>query len=195
MANWINGAMNSGYTIVNGTLTGAANTKVACWVEYRVISQSIVNNTSTIRVYAYIAVAQNTSQYWTYWNNHSGDSRGMFKIYAAGSLVYERANRGFATSNIPTPSDFTTQYETAYASAEGKKFITILTDNAATRAAAYGDFTIGHNSDGTRQFTLSFNGDFSIASSFGTASGAVTIQLPTKPRSTVASLWLVSLVW
>ena len=77
MANWINGAMNSGYTIVNGTLTGAANTKVACWVEYRVISQSIVNNTSTIRVYAYIAVAQNTSQYWTYWNNHSGDSRGI----------------------------------------------------------------------------------------------------------------------
>ena len=193
MANWINGAMNSGYTIVNGTLTGTANTKVACWVEYRVISQSIVNNTSTIRVYAYIATAQNTSKYWTHWNNHTGDSRGMFKIYAAGSLVYERANRGFATSNIPTPYDFTTQYETEYASAEDKKYITILTDNASTRAAAYGDFTIGHNADGTRQFTLSFNGDFSIASSFGTASGSVTIQLPTIPRSTVPSVGSVTL--
>lgn len=193
MANWINGAMNSGYTVVSGSLTGSANSKVACWVEYKLLSQSIVNNTSTIRVYAYIATAQNTSQHWTYWNNHAGDSRGMFRIYAAGSLVYERANRGFATSNIPTPSDFTTQYETAYASAEGKKFITVLTDNASTRAMAYGDFTIAHNSDGTRQFTLSFNGDFSIASTFGTASGSVTIQLPTIPRSTTPSVSSVTL--
>lgn len=193
MASWINGAINSGYTVVNGSLTGSANTKIACWLEYRLLSQSIVNNTSTIRVYAYIATAQNTSQYWTYWNNHSGDNRGMFKIYAAGTLIYERQKRGFATSNIPTPSDFTTQYETAYASAEGKKYITVLTDNASTRAAAYGDFTIAHNADGTRQFTLSFNGDFSITSSFGTASGAVTIQLPTIPRSTVPSVGSITL--
>ncbi len=193
MANWINGAINSGYTVVNGTLSGAANSKVACWVEYAVIGQSIASNTSTIRVYAYIATAQNTNQYWTYWNNHSGDSRGMFKVYAAGTLVYERANRGFATSNIPTPSDYTTQYETAYASAEGRKFITILTDNASSRAAAYADFTIAHNSDGTRQFTLSFNGDFSIASSFGTASGSITITLPTIPRSTVPSVSSITL--
>lgn len=193
MATWINGAINSGFTVVSGSLTGAANSKVACWVEYRVISQSIVNNTSTVRVYAYIATAQNTSQYWTYWNNHSGDSRGMFKIYAAGTLVYDRTNRGFATSNIPTPSDYTTQYETEYVNAEGKKFLTVLTDNASSRAYAYGDFTIAHNSDGTRQFTLSFNGDFSIASSFGTASGAVTIQLPTIPRSTVPSVGSITL--
>ena len=51
MANWINGAINSGYTVVSGSLTGTANAKVACWLEYRLISQSIVNNTSTIRVY------------------------------------------------------------------------------------------------------------------------------------------------
>ena len=62
MANWINGAINSGYTVVNGTLSGAANSKVACWVEYAVIGQSIASNTSTIRVYAYIATAQNTNQ-------------------------------------------------------------------------------------------------------------------------------------
>lgn len=188
MANWINGAMNSGYTIVNGTLSGSANSKVACWLEYKVISQSIINNTSTIRVYAYLATAQNTSKYWTYWNNHTGDSRGMFKIYAAGTLVYERENRGFGTSNVPTPTNFTTQYETAYANCENKKFITILTDNASTRAAAYGQFTIAHNADGTRQFTLSFNGNFSIASSFGTASGSIVITLPTIPRSTTPSV-------
>ena len=193
MANWINGAINSGYTVVSGSLSGTANSKVACWVEYKVISQSIVNNTSTVRLYAYLATAQNTSKFWTYWNNHTGDSRGMFKVYAAGNLVYERSNRGFATSNIPTPSDFTTQYETAYANAEDKKFITVLTDNASTRAAAYGDFTIGHNADGTSQFTLSFGGDFSIASSFGTASGSITVTLPTIPRSTTPSVGSITL--
>lgn len=193
MANWINGAMNSGYTVVSGSLTGNANSKVACWVEYKLLSQSIVYNTSTIRIYAYLATAQGSSKYWTYWNNHTGDTRGMFKVYAAGSLVYEREKRGFATSNVPTPLDFTTQYETEYSSAEDRKYITVLTDNASTRAMAYGDFTIAHNSDGTRQFTLSFNGDFSIASSFGTVSGSITIQLPTIPRSTVPSVSSVTL--
>ena len=54
MANWINGAINSGYTVVSGSLSGTANSKVACWVEYKVISQSIVNNTSTVRLYAHM---------------------------------------------------------------------------------------------------------------------------------------------
>ena len=112
----------------------------------------------------------------------------MFKIYADGSLVYERTKRGFATSNVPTRTDFTTQYETAYSSAENKKYITVLTDNASTRSAAYGDFTISHNADGTKQFTLSFSGNFSIASTYGTASGSITVTLPTIPRSTTPTV-------
>ncbi len=187
MANWTGGAINPGYTVVNGSLSGSANNKVACWLEYKVISQSITNNTSTIRVYAYLATATGT-KYWTYWNNHTGDTRGMFKIYAGGSLVYEREKRGFATSNVPTRTDFTTQYETAYSSAENKKYITVLTDNASTRSAAYGDFTVAHNSDGTKQITLSFSGNFSIASTYGTASGSITVTLPTIPRSTTPTV-------
>ena len=187
MANWTGGAINSGYTVVNGSLSGSANNKVGFWLEYKVLSQSITNNTSTIRVYAYLATVTGT-KYWTYWNNHTGDTRGMFKIYAGGSLVYEREKRGFATSNVPTRTDFTTQYETAYSSAENKKYITVLTDNASTRSAAYGDFTVAHNSDGTKQFTLSFSGNFSIASTYGTASGSITVTLPTIPRSTTPTV-------
>lgn len=192
MANWTHGTINSGYTIVNGSLSGAANNRVACWLEYKVLSQSITNNTSTIRVYAYLATTTG-SKYWTYWNNHTGDTRGMFKIYAGGSLVYERTKRGFATSNVPTNTDFTTQYETAYSSAENKKYITVLTDNASTRSAAHGDFTISHNADGTKQFTLSFSGNFSIASTYGTASGSISVTLPTIPRSTTPTVGMLTM--
>lgn len=52
MANWINGAINSGYTVVSGSLTGTANAKVACWLEYRLwyskrlIHHSTANDTA-----------------------------------------------------------------------------------------------------------------------------------------------------
>ena len=39
MATWINGAINSGFTVVSGSLTGAANSKVACWVEYHQVDE------------------------------------------------------------------------------------------------------------------------------------------------------------
>lgn len=87
MANWINDTINSGYTVVNGSLTGTGANKVACWLEYKILSQSIENNATTIRFYAYLATAQNTSSYWTYCNNHTGDNRGLTKIYVDGSLV------------------------------------------------------------------------------------------------------------
>jgi hypothetical protein len=77
MANWINGAINSGYTVVSGSLTGAANAKVACWVEYRVISQSIVNNTSTVR--GTLTSKRRKSRSYGLLEQPFGDSRGMFR--------------------------------------------------------------------------------------------------------------------
>lgn len=45
--------VNTGYTIINGTTTGSNGSKVNTWVEYKVTSQSVANNTSTIRVVLY----------------------------------------------------------------------------------------------------------------------------------------------
>lgn len=193
MANWINDTINSGYTVVNGSLTGAGSNKVACWLEYKIISQSVENNSTTLRFYAYLATAQNTSSYWTYYNNHAGDNRGLTKIYVDNNLVYERVNRGFAIDRIPTRTDYVTQYTTAYANVNGKKFLTILTDNSPSESTAYGECIVYHNADGTKQITLSFTGNFSISDAIGTVSGSVTIQLPTIPRSTTPSVGGVTL--
>lgn len=193
MANWINDTINSGYTVVNGSLTGTGSNKVACWLEYKVLSQSIENNATTIRFYAYLATAQNTSSYWTYCNNHTGDNRGLTKIYVDGSLVYERTNRGFGIDRIPTRTDHVTQYTTAYGDASGKKFLTILTDNASAESAAYGECIVYHNADGTRQITLSFTGNCSFSDAIGMVSGSVTMQLPTIPRSTTPSVGSITL--
>lgn len=45
--------VNSGYTIINGSTTGSNGSKVNTWVEYKVLSQSIANNQSTVRVVLY----------------------------------------------------------------------------------------------------------------------------------------------
>ena len=41
MANWPNASINDGYTIVNSALTGTAESKISCWLEYKIVSQSI----------------------------------------------------------------------------------------------------------------------------------------------------------
>jgi hypothetical protein len=101
MANWPYESIHVGYTIVNGSLTGSAESKISCWLEYKVVSQSVVNNTSTIRFYVFLATSGNTSQYDVYCNNIDSNSRGAMSVSVDGSSVYNRNGRGFAISRIP----------------------------------------------------------------------------------------------
>lgn len=109
-------------------------------------------------------------------------------VKANGSTVYTRQKRGFATDLIPTASDYTTQYETPYGSAEDTKFLTVMTDNADTEAAGYGTCVIQHNTDGTGSVTLSWNADCSFANSLKLITGSATVTLPTIPRATTPSV-------
>ena len=56
---------HSGYTIINGSTTGSNGSKVNTWIEYKVTSQSIANNTSTVDIYLYARA--NTSGLSTAW--------------------------------------------------------------------------------------------------------------------------------
>jgi len=193
MANWPNASINDGYTIVNSALTGTAESKISCWLEYKIVSQSITNNTSTIRYYMYLATSGNTSQYDVYCNSGTDNSRGAAAVSIDGSSIYNRSGRGFAISRIPSREDHVSQYSVAYASSSGTKYLTILTDNGASESAAYGEVTIAHNSDGTRQITLTIAANFGISASIGTASGGMVITLPTIPRATTPSVSAVTL--
>ena len=180
--------IHSGYSIINASFSGTATAKLGCWMEYKVVSQSVENNTSTIRFYIFIANVAASSGYHIYCNNYDQTNRGSMTVKANGTTVYTRQKRGFATDLIPTASDYTTQYETPYGSAEGTKFLTVMTDNADTEAAGYGTCVIQHNADGTGSVTLSWNADCSFANSLKLITGSATVTLPTIPRATTPSV-------
>ncbi|MBQ1538708.1 MAG: hypothetical protein IIZ73_10410 [Ruminococcus sp.] len=146
--------IHSGYSIINASFSGTATAKLGCWMEYKVVSQSVENNTSTIRFYIFIANVAAQGGCHIYCNNYDQTNCGSMTVKANGSTIYTRQKRGFATDLIPTASDYTTQYETPYGSAEDTKFLTVMTDNADTEAAGYGACVIQHNADGTGSVTL-----------------------------------------
>lgn len=57
---------HSGYTIIDGTTTGKNGTKVNTWIEYKITSQDINNNRSTVDVYLYARA--NTAGLSTEWS-------------------------------------------------------------------------------------------------------------------------------
>ena len=193
MANWPYESMHDGYTIVNGSLSGTAASKVSCWLEYKIISQSVANNTSTIRFHVFLATSGNTSQFDVYCNNVDSNSRGAMAVSVDGSSVYNRVGRGFAISRIPYRNEYITQYQEPYDTALGYQYLMILTDNASSESEAYGECTATHNSDGNRQITLSFTANCTYSASIGTANGSVVLSLPAIPRITTPNFSAVTL--
>lgn len=57
--------VNDGYSIINGTTTGSNGANVDTWLEYKVLSQSAQNNTSTVRVILYSQSRISSSTKWT----------------------------------------------------------------------------------------------------------------------------------
>ena len=193
MANWPYESIHDGYTIVNGSLSGTAASKVSCWLEYKIVSQSVANNTSTIRFYVFLATSGNTSQFDVYCNNIDSNARGAMSVSVDGSSVYNRIGRGFAISRIPYRNEYITQYQEPYDTALGYQYLMILTDNASTESEAYGECTVTHNSDGTKQITLAFTANCTYSASIGTANGSVVISLPAIPRITTPTVSAVTL--
>ena len=193
MANWPYESIHDGYTIVNGSLSGTAASKISCWLEYKVISQSTANNTSTIRFHVFLATSGNTSQFDVYCNNVDSNSRGAMSVSIDGSSVYNRISRGFAISRIPYRNEYITQYQEPYDTAMGYQYLMILTDNASTESEAYGECTVAHNSDGTRQITLAFTANCTYSASIGSANGSVVLSLPAIPRITTPTVSAVTL--
>ena len=193
MANWPYESIKDGYTIVNGSLSGTAASKISCWLEYKIVSQSVANNTSTIRFHVFLATSGNTSQFDVYCNNVDSNSRGAMSVSVDGSSVYNRVGRGFAISRIPYRNEYITQYQEPYDTALGYQYLMILTDNASIESEAYGECTITHNSDGTRQITLAFTANCTYSASIGTANGSVVLSLPAIPRITTPIISAVTL--
>lgn len=56
--------VNTGYNIIHGTATGSDQAYVDCWLEWKILRQSISANTSTVRVVLYSACTKSSTTQW-----------------------------------------------------------------------------------------------------------------------------------
>lgn len=93
--------VNSGYNIINGTTTGSNGSKVDTWLEWKVTSQSIANNTSNVRIVLYSAATTSSSTKWEAHENFG------YVGYNNGNKQYLNTTYNFSNYNVNKFGDYT----------------------------------------------------------------------------------------
>ena len=93
--------VNSGYTIINGTTTGSNGAYVDTWIEYKVLAQSVQNNTSTVRVVLYSQSTVSSSTRWDVAENFG------YVGYNNGNRQYLSTTYDFSNNRVNKFGDYT----------------------------------------------------------------------------------------
>ena len=109
--------VHSGYTIINGTTTGSNGSKCDTWIEYKVTSQSVVNNTSTLVAYLYTCANYSNS------TSYSSTSNYGYLTYDNGTKQYTSIS-GYDFTH-QTPVLFASYTFTIAHNTDGTKQITL----------------------------------------------------------------------
>ena len=109
--------VHSGYTIINGTTTGSNGSKCDTWIEYKVTSQSVVNNTSTLVAYLYTCANYSNS------TSYSSTANYGYLTYDSGTKQYTSIS-GYDFTN-QTPVLFASYTFTISHNTDGTKQITL----------------------------------------------------------------------
>lgn len=148
--------INSGYSVVSGTGTGTNGDRIDVWVEYKVISQSVVNNTSTIRAYFYAALKTGSSA-------STGLDYGLYSTFSVGGVAGTgRSNVGYNFTKPGVPC-----------------VVSSAVDGDGVTKNYLGRFegTIAHNADGKKSVRI--EGSFTTQSAFISGGNiSATIALP-----------------
>lgn len=108
--------VNAGYTIINGSTSGSNGYRTDTWIEYKVVSQSVTNNTSTVHVFLYSAATfSSTTQYTT-------PAEYGYVGYDNGNKQYLSTAYDFRNYRVNKFAEYT--YTIAHNS-DGKKSITL----------------------------------------------------------------------
>lgn len=108
--------VNAGYTIINGTGTGSNGNRIDVWLEYKVTSQSVVDNTSQITAVFYAALRSGyASQTW-------GSSGRSSTVTIDGSAASFSGGYDFRTTAV---NALGSQTRTIAHSADGSRQITL----------------------------------------------------------------------
>lgn len=196
--------VNSGYSIINGTTTGTNGGTTDTWIEYKVLSQSIINNTSQIRVILYSQnTAGKTSSYtgtdeygWVGYDNGnkqwltiSGYNYANYNINKFADHTYTIIHNTDGTKTITLQGQFTTKstYITG-GSVSGQITLPQIArassvSGLSTRLGTAGTITI------TRQ-SSSFT--HTLTYSFGSASGTIATKTSNTSVSWTPPVSLIS---
>lgn len=93
--------VNTGYNIINGTSTGFNAAYVDCWLEWKVLEQSVTANTSKVRVILYAAATTSSSTAWNLAENFG------FVGYNGGNRQYRSTTYNFANYAVNCFGDYT----------------------------------------------------------------------------------------
>lgn len=108
--------VNAGYTIINGSTSGSNGYRTDTWIEYKVVSQSVTNNTSTVHAFLYSAATfSSTTQYTT-------PAEYGYVGYDNGNKQYLSTAYDFRNYRVNKFAEYT--YTIAHNS-DGKKSITL----------------------------------------------------------------------
>lgn len=165
---------HSGYTIINGTTTGKNGTKVNTWIEYKVTSQNINNNTSSVDVYLYARA--NVDGLSTSWDG----TRSYGSITFNGTAHAGASISGYDFRHDTIYNEFAHYSETVTHNNDGTKSITLA--GTWNKGASTSEFITGGSVSSTT-VTLPTIPRASTVSSLSVALGATGTITVTKASS------------
>ncbi len=144
--------VNSGYTIIPGTTTGSNGSKVDTWVEYKVTSQNVANNTSTVRVVLYSQATISSSTKWESASNFgyvgydNGNKQYLSTTYdfsnkqvnKFGDYTYTIAHNSDGTKSVTLQGSWTTSHSTYISGGNASGSVTLP---QIARASSVSNFT------------------------------------------------------
>lgn len=144
--------VNSGYTIIPGTTTGSNGSKVDTWVEYKVTSQNVANNTSTVRVVLYSQATISSSTKWESASNFgyvgydNGNKQYLSTTYdfsnkqvnKFGDYTYTIAHNSDGTKSVTLQGSWTTSHSTYISGGNASGSVTLP---QIVRASSVSNFT------------------------------------------------------
>lgn len=189
--------VNSGYSIINGSVTGSNGSKIDTWVEWKVISTSVANNTSNVRMILYAQATTSVSTNYDSTENYgwvgydNGNKNWMSKsgydfrnkaLITFGDHTFTISHNSDGTKTLTIQGGWSTNGHSSYikdGSVSGQ-----VTLPRIARASTISSLSTNLGSAGTITITRQ-SSDFThtLTYTFGSASGTIA----TKTTSTSVS--------
>lgn len=180
--------VNSGYTIINGSTTGSNGSKVDTWLEYKVTSQNVANNTSTVRVVLYSAATFSSTTKWESASNFgyvgydNGNKQYLsttydFSNYAVnkfGDYTYTISHNSDGTKTVTLQGSWSTSHSSYISGGSASGSVTLP---QIARASSVSAMNTKLGTAGTITITRqSSSFTHTLTYSFGSASGTIVTK-------------------